>query len=113
MRAVLDAHGVPYTLGHVWGTAREGFRVDSVRTSARPSPNAPAHEAFGVWESVPAETGTPPRLAAALLVPTDGPLGRLVVALLDPRSDDGVVAWGIVPADALAPGDLAPIQRLP
>ena len=70
-------------------------------------------EAFGRWETVPAEAGPPPRLAPALVVPVDQPLGRLVLALLDPRSDDGVVAWGIVPADALVPGDIAPIQRLP
>ncbi len=113
VRELLDLHGVPYTLGFVWGTAREGFRVDSVRVSPRPSANAPGVEAFGAWVPVPAEAGPPPRLAAALLVPTSGPLGRLAVLLLDPRSDDGVVAWGLVPPDALAPGDLAPIQRLP
>ncbi len=113
VRELLDLHGVPYTLGFVWGTAREGFRVDSVRTSPRPSANAPGVEAFGRWVPVPAEAGDPPRLAASLLVPTSGPLGRLAVLLLDPRSDDGVVAWGLVPPDALHAGDLAPIQRLP
>ena len=113
VRDLLDAHGVRYTLGVTWGTAREGFRVDSVAVSARLSQGVQMQEAFGQWVGVPAETAQPPRLAAALLVPVDQPLGRLAVALLDPRSDDGVVAWGIVPAEALAPGDLAPIQRIP
>ncbi len=113
VRDLLDAHGVRYTLGFTWGTAREGFRVDSVTVSPRLSQGVRVQEAFGQWVGVPAETAPMPRLAAVLLVPIDQPLGRLVVALLDPRSDDGVVVWGIVPADALATGDLAPIQRLP
>ena len=50
---------------------------------------------------------------AAIVVPVDQPLGRLVVALLDPRSDDSVLAWGTVAADALVPGRPAPISRLP
>ena len=113
IRELLDAHGVPYTLGFVWGTAREGYRVDSVRTAPRQNPNAAGQEAAGAWVAIAGEAGSPPRLAASLLVPTDGPLGLLAVTLLDPRSDDGVVAWGLIPADALAADELAPIQRIP
>ncbi|HEX8385069.1 MAG TPA: M14 family metallopeptidase, partial [Rubricoccaceae bacterium] len=113
IQGLLDAHGIAYEWGAVWGTAREGFRVDSVAVAERPSQGVRTQEVFGQWEAVPAETGPWPRLGPTILVPVDQPLGRLVVALLDPRSDDGVFAWGLVPADALVPGELAPIQRLP
>jgi hypothetical protein len=44
-------------------------------------------------------------------VPTDGPLGRLAVLLLDPRSSDGFAAWGVV--EGLASGRAYPIGWLP
>ena len=113
VRGLLDAHGIAYREAFVWGTPRETFRVDSLVAAARPSPNAPSAEVFGRWEPFAGEAGPPPRLAPSLVVPVDQPLGRLVVALLDPRSDDSVAAWGIVPADAFSAGDRAPIHRLP
>ena len=60
-----------------------------------------------------AETGAMPRLAPALVVPVDQPLGRLVVTLLEPRSDDGVIAWAIVPESELTAGGSVPIERIP
>ncbi len=113
VRALLDGHGIRYETEFVWGVDRQRFRVDSVRVAGRPSQNVRMQEAFGTWEDVPAETGDPPRLASALVVPVDQPLGRLVVALLEPRSDDGVVAWGIVPLADVEAGDVLPIQRVP
>ncbi|MDT0632525.1 M14 family metallopeptidase [Rubrivirga litoralis] len=110
---LLDAHGIAYREEYVWGVAREAFRVDSVAVAERPSQGVQMQEVWGQWEPVPAETGSPPRLAPSLVVPVDQPLGRLVVALLDPRSDDGVVAWGVVPAVAWRPGQTGPIQRVP
>ncbi len=38
------------------------------------------------------------------------PLGRLAFTLLEPRSDEGVVTWGILPAERLRPR--YPILRL-
>ncbi len=113
IRALLDAHGVRYTKGFVWGEARQRFLVDSLRVGDRPSQGVYAQDVFGRWVDVPAETGPPPRLAAALLVPMGQPLARLVFALLEPRSDDGVVTWGIVGPEALRAGDFAPIERVP
>ena len=63
-------------------------------------------EVFGTWEEAPAGVS-----GAGLIVPVDQPLGRLVVMLLEPRSDDGLVAWGVL-AGALAE-DRVPIQRIP
>ncbi len=113
VRALLDAHGIRYDERFIWGIDRQQFRVDSVRVAERPSQNVRMQEVFGAWEALPAESGDPPRLAPALVVPVDQPLGRLVVALFEPRSDDGVVAWGIVPVDDLGDGGFMPIQRIP
>jgi hypothetical protein len=66
---------------------------------------------FGAWTGVPAETGPPPRLAAFQRVPVDQPLGRLVFLLLEPRSDDGVLAWGFIPPERTV--DTFPILRVP
>ena len=108
---LLDLHGVRYRREFVWGVARQRFAVDSVRVAARPFQGVRMQEAFGRWAPVAAEAGPMPRLAPALVVPVDQPLGRLAVALLEPRSDDGVVAWAIVPLDRLEVS--APIERIP
>ena len=113
VRALLDAHGVEYASEYVWGVARQRFQIDSLVVAERPFQGVRQQEVFGEWTDVPAEAGPPPRLAPALVVPVDQPLGRLVVALLEPRSDDGVVAWGVVGPDALQPGRAAPVERVP
>lgn len=108
VRALLDGHGVRYTVGSVDGP-RQRFRVDSLRVSERTYQGRRPQEVFGAWAAAP-DAGP---LAAALVVPVDQPLARLAFALLEPRSDDGVVAWGTVPPDALRPGVFAPIERVP
>ena len=113
IRDLLDRHGVRYDTAFVWGTARQRFEIDSLAIAERPSQGVRMQEVFGAWRDVPAETGPPPRLAPALVVPVDQPLGRLAVALLEPRSDDGVVAWAVVPPDALGAGGSVPIERIP
>ena len=112
MRLLRD-HGVRFELGTVWGRARERFVVDSARVAARPYNGQRMQEVWGRWTPVAGETGDPPRLAAALIVPTDQPLGRLVATLLEPRADDGIVAWGLVPVADLVAGDALPVERLP
>ena len=107
VRALLDGHGIRSEMRAV-AEPRQQFRVDSVQVAGRPSQNVRMQEVFGAW----APTGDDARLASALVVPVDQPLGRLVVALLEPRSDDGVIAWSIVPAAALG-GGVLPIQRIP
>ena len=113
VRRLLDVHGIAYAEDFVWGVAREAFRVDSVRVAERPFQDVRMQEVWGEWVAVATETGPPPRLAPSLVVPVGQPLGRLVVALLEPRSDDGVVAWGVVPAEAWRSGEAGPIVRVP
>ena len=111
VRPLLDLHGIEYEGGLAWGRARERFRIDSVAVAPRPFQGATARDVFGAWEPVEGESGPPPRLAPALIVPVDQPLGRLAVMLLEPRSDDGVFAWGLLPEGAY--GGAAPIERIP
>ena len=111
VRPLLEAHGIRYETAFVWGRDRQRFRVDRVSVAERPFQGARARDVFGAWEPVPGESGPPPRLAPALIVPVDQPLGRLAVMLLEPRSDDGVFAWGLLPDDAYA--GVAPIERIP
>jgi hypothetical protein len=110
---LLRDHGIRFELGIVWGRDRERFVVDSTRVASRPYNGQTMQEVWGRWTPVAGETGDPPRLAAALIVPTDQPLGRLVATLLEPRSDDGIVAWGLVPVADAAAGDTLPVERLP
>ena len=70
-------------------------------------------EVSGQW--YPSPPSSSPAGEASLIVPVDQPLGRLAVVLLEPRSDDGVVAWGIVPDLVELPGGgrSVPIERIP
>ena len=110
VRDLLDLHGVRYTVGPAPATGRQRFAVDSVAVAARPFQGVRMQEAFGAWQDAPAE-----RVGGALVVPVDQPLGRLAVALLEPRSEDGVVAWAVVPLAEGGPGLVGrvPIERIP
>jgi hypothetical protein len=112
VRELLDRHGITYELGVLWGQPREAFVLDSARVAARPFQDVRMQEAFGRWQPVEPEAGPPPRLAPALLVTMEQPLARLIFALLEPRSDDGVVAWGLVPVHDVPPGEPLPLQRV-
>ena len=61
----------------------------------------------GVWTAV--ERTVP---AGTLFAPVTPQLGRLVFALLEPRSDDGVVSWNLL--DERSEADpIYPILRVP
>jgi hypothetical protein len=109
--ALLDAHGIRHESVFVWGFAREAFRIDSLRQAEREFQGRRGVEVFGEWTRVPPETGPPPRLAAFQRVPLDQPLGRLAFLLLEPRSDDGVLGWGLIAPERIA--DTFPILRVP
>lgn len=105
---LLRAHGVafepPFPL-----IRAEVFGVDSVRAAERPFQGRTARAVFGRWAA-----SAPPVGVDYLFVPTDQPLGRLAFTLLEPRSDDGVVAWAVPGvAEALGPGAAYPILRVP
>ncbi len=102
---LLDAHGIAYRRGAFPSSGRQRFRLDSVRTAERPFQNVRQQEVFGAWEPASGAGGS------GLIVPVDQPLGRVAVMLFEPRSDDGLVTWGVV-ADALAAGRV-PVERTP
>jgi hypothetical protein len=108
VRTLLDDHGVRYeTHSGEAEIALERFRIDSTRTAGRPFQGVHEREVFGAWEPYTAvpEPGT-------LSVPVDQPLGRLVLILLEPRSDDGAANWGFLDP-SIADARHYPILREP
>jgi hypothetical protein len=110
---LLDRHGIEHAPGPPSRAVRalEAFAIDSLRVAERAFQGRRAVTLFGRWrpraEALPDQAGY-------RYVPVAQPLGRLLFALLEPRSDDGVVAWavpGIV--EALQTGGDYPILRLP
>ena len=83
---LLEHHGIR-TGGEQPAGRVQRFRVDSTRIARQPFQNVRAQEVFGGWVSDDSAS------ADDVTVPVNQPLGRLVVALLEPRSDDGVLAW--------------------
>jgi hypothetical protein len=111
MDGVLDllrAHGIRI---ETLDAAREvpsvdRFVVDSVTTAQREYQGHLAQELFGVYhheDGVMLEAGT-------VVIPMDQPLARVAFTLLEPRSDDGLVAWGLI-SDSLGPDRTYPILR--
>ncbi|MEO0560237.1 MAG: M14 family metallopeptidase [Bacteroidota bacterium] len=113
VRDLLISHGVQFDTTFAWGTERERFVVDSVRVARREFQQVRQLEPFGRWTRVPAETGQRPRLAPSLRIPVNQPLGRVIVALMEPRSDDSVIAWTLLPLSDIKPGNHLPIERIP
>ncbi len=111
---LLRLHGIAVErTGRPWsGDAGPQFRVDSTITDPRPfEPQAaiPRLEVrlVGRWES-----GQPVTLAPGTwIVRVAQPLGVLAMYLLEPESDDGIVAWDIGGRSKGGPGT-APVVRL-
>ena len=114
----LRAHGIHFNpLGGEFDFdvgATQVFRIDSTTVSPRPFQGHNERTLFGSWESNEAwetqsieETG-----AQWLFVEVGRPLGRLAFYLLEPRSDDGLVNWGLMD-EALEGADRYPILRIP
>jgi hypothetical protein len=98
----LQAHGVRMTpLPAARSMRVEKFRIDSTTVSPQPFQGHQERTLFGAYETV---TENVP--AGTLVVPADQPLGRLIVTLLEPRSDDGFVNWNVmdVPLGVAAAG---------
>ncbi|HEX8905961.1 MAG TPA: M14 family metallopeptidase [Longimicrobiaceae bacterium] len=113
MRDVADrlaAHGVRFervaTLPA--GAAVEEFRVDSATTARNESEGHRERRLFGAWRPSQRTAG-----GGWLRVPADQPLGRLAFTLLEPRSDDGFAAWGLLDAWLKEGAAVYPILRLP
>ncbi len=106
--ALLDAHGVkrqpvPRPMRH----AVERFIVDSTTVAGREYQGHTERTLFGRYEQVEIDV-----TSEMSLVPVAQPLARLIVALLEPRSDDGMVNWNVLD-DALDGARYYPILRVP
>jgi hypothetical protein len=101
----LLAHGVRMReLGAPETVQGEVFLIDAVDVAANPFQGHNEVTLSGAWT---AETLRLP--AGTREVTLTQPLGRLAFYLLEPRSDDGLVAWGLV--DDLEPGGRYPVLR--
>jgi hypothetical protein len=103
----LEAHGIRTSALDEGGTVEvQEFLVDSVTTSPREYEGHQEQTVFGSYRAVTRalEGGT-------VVVLLDQPLARVAFGLLEPRSDDGFVAWGFL-ADALAAGEPYPVTRV-
>lgn len=103
---LLQGHGIqmqPLQREHRMKVRR--FRIDSTRVAEKEYQGHKQQTLFGVYENSveTMQTGT-------VVVPVDQPLGRLIFYLLEPRSDDGLVNWGVL-NKALEGADYYPILR--
>lgn len=90
---VLDRHGVEYEVHHAptRGTF-DFYRLVDPKPAAQPFEGR-----HPVTTQVRRETRSETFPAGSVRVPTDQPLGSLVMALLEPESGDSLFAWGFFP----------------
>jgi len=104
----LEAHGVRTArLDTDVDLGASTFHVDSTRTSERQFQGHFPREMWGEWRAQRREFA-----AGTVVVPVCQPLGRLIVVLLEPRSDDGFLAWNLLDEAMEASGSY-PIARVP
>jgi len=88
----LEAHGISFSkLDQALTIKGEQFRIESSTQAERDYEGHRARALAGKWEAT--ELSVP---AGILMVPVDQPLGRLVLMLLEPRSEDSLAAWGLM-----------------
>jgi hypothetical protein len=92
----LNAHGVQsWRLGSSGPMDVQRFEADSVKKSEREYQRRTPTILFGRWSRATLELSP-----ETLVVPVNQPLGRVVVLLLEPASDDGLAAWSVLEVDA-------------
>lgn len=98
----LEAHGIRFTRTAAASRATvERFRIATSTVDERDFEGHKLRTLTGAWETS-AEVDLP---AGSLVIPMDQPLARLAFLLLDPRSDDGLMAWNVLdPVLGLNPG---------
>lgn len=93
-------------LSEPWNGAAERFTVDSVTAQPRPFEGHRLVSVEGRWSAAAADSVP----AGWYVVSTDQPLGVLAAYLLEPASEDGIVAWNFMDRD-LRPRADYPIRR--
>jgi hypothetical protein len=102
----LAAHGVRTTrLEQSLVIAGERFRIDSTWTAAREFQGHRERQVRGAWEPAPDTLA-----AGTVVVAMDQPLARLAFILLEPRSDDGLLAWNLMDS-AIEGARYYPVRR--
>ena len=103
----LAAHGIEVASLEADTTLHvERFRIDSTQVAPREYQGHRAQTVFGAYEEADVTLA-----AGTVQVFLDQPLGRLAFYLLEPRADDGLLAWGLVEVGEDA--TLYPILRIP
>jgi len=82
------------------------FRVDSALSAEREYQGHRLREVWGAWEDRQVTFAE-----GAVVVPVRQPLGRLIVLLLEPMSDDGFLAWNLLD-QAMEESETYPIVRI-
>ena len=103
----LAAHGIETaTLDRPASLPGAVFDVDSTWTAEREYQGHRLRRAWGSWREaqIDAEAG-------AIVVPVRQPLGRLIVLMLEPGSDDGFFSWNLLD-EAMRETDEYPIVRI-
>lgn len=103
---LLDDHGIEWSrLDGPVALRVERFVIDSTRVAEREYQGHHERTLFGDYEETEVTLA-----AGTAVVPVSQPLGRLAFALLEPRSDDGVVNWDVL-GDALDEARYYPVLR--
>lgn len=106
---LLRAHGVSVVpVLQETSAIVERFRIDSTAVADREFQGRFERTVWGEWEAGTDFVALPP---GTVVVPVDQRLGRLAFTLLEPRSDDGAVAWAVL--DDHVDGGTVPILRVP
>lgn len=105
---LLDAHGIRWEhVAEPFTATVQRFIIDSTTVAERAFQGHQERTLFGRYQ---ADSSTV--AAGDVLVRVDQPLGRLIFALLEPRADDGLVAWNVLDEE-LERAQVYPILRLP
>jgi hypothetical protein len=89
----LTTHGIRFTrLAEPRTVRAERFAIASNTQAERPFQNHRIRTLDGAWAAA-SDVALP---AGSLAIPVNQPLGRIVFYLLEPRSDDGWVAWNVL-----------------
>ncbi len=90
---LLRRHGIIVDrLATAWRGPAERFKIDSLHASPQPFEGHRNVMLEGSWEAA-SDRDVP---AGSYLVRTDQPLGTLAAYLLEPASEDGMVAWNLL-----------------